>query len=722
MTTKYDFIKDERSFFKFCRYLLSIAVSYHTDHFSTHQTYCHTNWTMYMFDNTTLSTMFNSTRSLMLREIETYSDQAPKNMVFRLEAFANRFQCTDEEELSKSVKRTGLIDEIDLYPTLIVYRILKGYNLLQQGEICPGYFLYDIFKKYGSGCMSARGLNRLIGDLVHGPPGFQQMLYHNNNNQHFDDGRPINKRSSDRRSYLSPNSPPSVGEDNRWQGPGPMLPQYLSDSGGHDSQCHSWSHSNFLHQSSRTIIDRHSWEPTDKYLNVSDMLSMFYGSRKSSTLSYSSFLDICPTILHQHIYQTKVLHSPPILPPPDYHPSHVTTHIPSSSVTVTIPTVTTSRGNETTDTQKQEKEQIARYQSYLYGSLSVLVISLCSLLGAGFMKLSGADVKIHIMGTMLALGVGCLVSDAALHLLPEVILDEDGSNYSDEGIFPEHIKKLCAFLASVYAFFVLELFLSQRQHHSHKHYTSDEHDLVNPDIKIVSLQKDNIEIKETNLNNKIQKTNSDDSQKSANYNLPKTNNRDNDSDITVVRNTSSSTHRSNDDRISVVSDTLSTHNASSGIKALAWMIIIGDGLHNFADGLAIGAAFTMTFTKGLSTSITVLCHEIPHELGDFAVLISTGLSIKKAMVLNFLSSLTAFAGLYVGILLGAQDDASKWIFSVGAGLFLYVALTDLVPECKDYFKRRPTRLMFIGQNMGLITGYVIMLLLALYEEKLEINI
>ncbi|WAR17982.1 S39AA-like protein [Mya arenaria] len=152
------------------------------------------------------------------------------------------------------------------------------------------------------------------------------------------------------------------------------------------------------------------------------------------------------------------------------------------------------------------------------------------------------------------------------------------------------------------------------------------------------------------------------------------------------------------------------------------MIIIGDGIHNFADGLAIGAAYAVNFTKGLSLSITVLCHEVPHELGDFAVLISTGMSIKRALLLNFLSSLTAFAGLYVGLVLGAQEEASKWIFSVGAGMFLYVALTDLIPECKELFKKTPTKLMFIGQNIGLLFGYAIMLLLAMFEDRMEIEI
>jgi zinc transporter ZupT len=70
--------------------------------------------------------------------------------------------------------------------------------------------------------------------------------------------------------------------------------------------------------------------------------------------------------------------------------------------------------------------------------------------------------------------------------------------------------------------------------------------------------------------------------------------------------------------------------------------------------------------------------------GDFAILVSTGMSIKRAMVLNFVSSLTAFAGLYLGLSLGEQVEASQWIFAVGAGMFLYVALTDLVKFYNDF--------------------------------------
>ncbi|VDM99002.1 unnamed protein product, partial [Onchocerca ochengi] len=86
-----------------------------------------------------------------------------------------------------------------------------------------------------------------------------------------------------------------------------------------------------------------------------------------------------------------------------------------------------------------------------------------------------------------------------------------------------------------------------------------------------------------------------------------------------------------------------------GLKSAAFVIIFGDGIHNFIDGIAVGASFAISNQIGLATSIAVACHELPHELGDFAVLIESGLSITHAMFLNFLSALTAFAGLFVGL-------------------------------------------------------------------------
>lgn len=111
------------------------------------------------------------------------------------------------------------------------------------------------------------------------------------------------------------------------------------------------------------------------------------------------------------------------------------------------------------------------------------------------------------------------------------------------------------------------------------------------------------------------------------------------------------------------------HNAN-GKSSFIYMIITGDGLHNFFDGLAIGVAFVGSVAGGLSTSIAILCHELPHEIGDFAVLIKSGMSIKRAVLYNTLSSLLCLAGASIGILLGKIDVG--WISALIAGMFLYI--------------------------------------------------
>ena len=117
------------------------------------------------------------------------------------------------------------------------------------------------------------------------------------------------------------------------------------------------------------------------------------------------------------------------------------------------------------------------------------------------------------------------------------------------------------------------------------------------------------------------------------------------------------------------------------------MVILGDAVHNFADGLAVGAAFSLSLAAGLSTSLAVLCHELPHEVGDFALLLSQGMSARSepykirenhqnkknipnhqtlfrtAMFYNIVSSVFAALGLLVGLLLGSQEGLSSWLLS-----------------------------------------------------------
>lgn len=119
-------------------------------------------------------------------------------------------------------------------------------------------------------------------------------------------------------------------------------------------------------------------------------------------------------------------------------------------------------------------------------------------------------------------------------------------------------------------------------------------------------------------------------------------------------------------------------NEINNMKLIAWMVIMGDGLHNFADGLAIGASFASSLTTGFGTAIAVLCHELPHEIGDFAVLRRAGVSLKLALVFNGVSGILCIFGVLVGLLIGGFAVLTNWTFLFIAGTFLYVSLVDMV--------------------------------------------
>ncbi|EDO42957.1 predicted protein, partial [Nematostella vectensis] len=108
------------------------------------------------------------------------------------------------------------------------------------------------------------------------------------------------------------------------------------------------------------------------------------------------------------------------------------------------------------------------------------------------------------------------------------------------------------------------------------------------------------------------------------------------------------------------------------------MVIVSDGFHNLSDGLAVGAAFSSSLTNGMTTAIAVFCHELPHELGDFAILIKSGLTFKQALAYNMASAVISFLGLIIGILIGNMDTSHSWVLALTAGMFLYISLVSMV--------------------------------------------
>jgi zinc and cadmium transporter len=137
------------------------------------------------------------------------------------------------------------------------------------------------------------------------------------------------------------------------------------------------------------------------------------------------------------------------------------------------------------------------------------------------------------------------------------------------------------------------------------------------------------------------------------------------------------------------------------------LVIMGDAVHNILDGILIATAYLVSIPVGISTTIAVLLHEIPQELGDFAILIHSGMSKRKALLFNFFSALTAFIG--VGIVIGlAQSIANieMILLPLAAGNFLYIAGSDLIPELhKDTrIKGAAIQLTMMIVGIGLMYG------------------
>ncbi|XP_014671576.1 PREDICTED: zinc transporter ZIP14-like [Priapulus caudatus] len=161
----------------------------------------------------------------------------------------------------------------------------------------------------------------------------------------------------------------------------------------------------------------------------------------------------------------------------------------------------------------------------------------------------------------------------------------------------------------------------------------------------------------------------------------------------------------------------------SAIATVAWMIIFGDGLHNFVDGLSIGAAFQTSTLTGISVSVAVFCEECPHELGDFAILLNSGMTLKQAIISNVLSASTCYLGLVVGIVVGDIPGVTVYIFGFAGGMFLYISLAAMMPEMAELLDKALAEgkgmRMLLLQNLGLLVGVVLMFVLAMFQGNIQ---
>lgn len=142
------------------------------------------------------------------------------------------------------------------------------------------------------------------------------------------------------------------------------------------------------------------------------------------------------------------------------------------------------------------------------------------------------------------------------------------------------------------------------------------------------------------------------------------------------------------------------------------LVLFSDGIHNFIDGVIIGVSFMVSIPLGIATTIAVILHEIPQEIGDFAVLIHSGYSKMKALWLNFLSALMSFAGLILVWIIGTSSEYfAEFILPIAAGGFIYIAVGDLIPE----LQKNKNAKYFILQVIAFMFGIGAMVLLTTLE-------
>ncbi|XP_062273438.1 metal cation symporter ZIP14 isoform X2 [Scomber scombrus] len=342
-----------------------------------------------------------------------------------------------------------------------------------------------------------------------------------------------------------------------------------------------------------------------------------------------------------------------------------------------------------------------------FAFLSVTVVSAFSLTGVFIVPLTKTRYMKHALVFFIALAIGTLYSTAILQLLPEA--------FGFDPMVDFYVSKSAVVFGGFYLFFftekVLKVLLKQKNgSQGHSHYSSaDRYSTHSREV-------------EEGEKEKLQQNG-----EASSLALGKVDAGEGELMLSPAQTPQDSQSPDSAGR--------SAHSGGgcywlkgatySDIGTLAWMITLSDGLHNFIDGLAIGASFTASVFQGVSTSVAILCEEFPHELGDFVILLNAGMSIQQALFFNFLSACCCYLGMCFGILAG-NSFSPNWIFALAGGMFLYIALADMFPEMNEVSREDEDAggsrflITFAIQNAGLLTGFAIMLLLTMYSGQIQL--
>ncbi|XP_076247078.1 zinc transporter catecholamines up [Calliopsis andreniformis] len=313
-------------------------------------------------------------------------------------------------------------------------------------------------------------------------------------------------------------------------------------------------------------------------------------------------------------------------------------------------------------------DETMRNEAFFKAIASTLIISAGPFLILFFIPLDNTKEHEPLLKILLSFASGGLLGDAFLHLIPHALVPHSHGaskethshehSHSHNGEEPTHVHDmsigLCVLLGIIVFLIVEKAVRIIKTDHSHSH---------------VHSIKGNTSKENTN-NKKLRKAND---------------------------KSDASSKKSKD---------------QNDIKITGFLNLVADFLHNFTDGLAIGASYLVSNNVGYITTFTILLHEVPHEVGDFAILIQSGYSKRKAMMLQLTTAVGALLGTWVSLLAeGMGDFATMWILPFTAGGFIYIATVSVIPELLIDTKFGQS----VKEIIALLSGVYMMVLIAKYE-------
>ncbi|KAI1716340.1 ZIP zinc transporter domain-containing protein [Ditylenchus destructor] len=312
----------------------------------------------------------------------------------------------------------------------------------------------------------------------------------------------------------------------------------------------------------------------------------------------------------------------------------------------------------------------------------VTIISLCALVGIILMRFLEKKLFNKFITFFVSVGVGSLSGSAVFHLLPQAfgLVAEFESNANHD-----YLGKAFAAVIGIYLFFfsdkAIKILLETKKRNKH-----EASELSQMNHHNVYVRED----KENGIADRMHSGHSSDALISGQNEAAKSLNKQYHKMCKVQKPNNEIAQEETDESFNRQAHSLCVHDhdmqykeGDSVIATVAWMIIFGDGLHNLIDGISIGASFSESILSGVSVSVAVLCEEFPHELGDVAILVSAGMTLRQALVYNLLSALTCYLGFIIGVVVGNVDDSfASYTFGFAGGMFLYISMACMMPEMK----------------------------------------